>query len=86
MVSKPQGFLREGLFLRASWHLRQPLRSQEWRLIHDGRLRRPSILGLGIRRGRTCRLSGAEQSIRNCAQQHEQHNRGNFSLRVQGSL
>ena len=85
VVPKPQGFLREWLFLRAGRHLRQPLRSQQWRLIHDGRLRRPRILGLGIHRGRTCRLPRAEQAIRNGAQQRYQHNRGNFSLRLHGS-
>src|SRR6202171_5386624 len=78
MIAKPQRFLSERLFLGAGRHLRQPLRSQQRRLIHNGRLRCPSVCGLGIRRGRTCRLSRAEQSVRNCTKQRNQHNRGNF--------
>src|ERR1700687_3083992 len=85
MIAKPQRFLGERLFLGAGRHLRQPLRSQQWRLIHNGRLRCPSVCGLGIHRGRACRLSRTKQSVGNCTKQRNQHNRGNFLRRLHRS-
>ncbi len=33
-IRESQSFLREGKFLGAGWHLRQPLGRQQWTLIH----------------------------------------------------
>src|SRR5713101_4900363 len=86
VVPEPQRFLGKGQFLCGGRHLGQPLCGQEGRLIDNWSLCCTSIRGLGIYRGRTCRLPRAEQSIGNCAQQRKQHNRDNFSLRLHSSL